>query len=188
MNQFNLSKTRRTALKLGFGALFLAAGLSACGETPSLSNQDIYEAEQSLDAVFYLVRHAEKELDGEDPALSDAGYARADALAGVLGDVTFAAIYSTDTRRTRETAAPSLAATGLTLKLYDGRALIEFAQSLSEAQGNYLIVGHSNTTPQLAEALGGEGGDPITEATEYDRLYVLTRTGGVTVTELRRYP
>jgi len=145
VNQFNLSKTRRTALKLGFGALFLAAGLSACAEKSSLSNQDVYEAEQSLDAVFYLVRHAEKELDGDDPALSDAGYARADALAAV-------------------------------------------PQSLSEAQGNYLIVGHSNTTPQLAEALGGEGGDPITEANEYDRLYVLTRTGGVTVTELRRYP
>jgi len=37
--------------------------------------------------------------------------------------------------------------------------------------GTHLVVGHSNTTPPLTELLGGEGGEPIVEATEYDRLY-----------------
>jgi len=100
VSAYKAQLSRKRVLKLGVAALFLAAGLSACEEKPSISNQDVYEVEQNLDAVFYLVRHAEKELDGDDPALSDAGYARADALAGVLRDVTLAAIYSTDTRRT----------------------------------------------------------------------------------------
>ena len=139
-------------------------------------------------AVFYLVRHAEKELEGEDPALSAQGYMRADELAHVLRDVTFDGIFSTDTRRTRDTAAPTLAKSNLDLSLYNGRALSAFAQELSDAEGNYLIVGHSNTTPDLVTALGGEGGDPINEADEYDRLYVLTREDGVVVTQLQRYP
>ena len=41
-----------------------------------------------------------------------------------------------------------------------------------------LVVGHSNTTPQLAELLGAEPGDPIVEKTEYDRLYVINLDTG----------
>ena len=134
------------------------------------------------------MRHAEKELEGDDPALSKAGYERANQLAVILRDVEFSTIYSSDTRRTRDTAAPTADAANLDIKIYNPRALTDFAKEFSNKTGNYLIVGHSNTTPQLAEALGGDGGAPIVEETEYDRLYVLTRTDGVVVTDLRRYP
>ena len=40
------------------------------------------------------------------------------------------------------------------------------------------MVGHSNTTPALVEALGGDPGSPI-ESLEYDRLYMVTFEGGV---------
>ena len=50
------------------------------------------------------------------------------------------------------------------------------------------MVGHSNTTPQLAELLGADPGEPIVEANEYDRLYVIQRKDGVTVSdEIRRF-
>ncbi len=161
-----------------------STGLTACQAV----NPAKEKAATSKTAVFYLVRHAEKELEGEDPALSAQGYIRAQELARVLQNVSFDGIYSTDTRRTRDTAAPTLANTHLNISLYNGRALSAFAQELSDAQGNYLIVGHSNTTPDLVTALGGEGGEPINEADEYDRLYVLTRKDGVVVTQLQRYP
>ena len=180
-------RSRRALLSFGLAVSF-AVLTASCGKGASDLNDISASDPQPVTATFYLVRHAEKELIGDDPALSDAGYARAQALSEELRGVKLDGIYSTDTRRTRDTAAPTLARTNLSLQIYDGRALSEFAQQLSSVKGNYLIVGHSNTTPQLAEALGGEGGDPIVEANEYDRLYVLRRSGGGVVTELRRFP
>ena len=49
-----------------------------------------------------------------------------------------------------------------------------------------MVLGHSNTTPQLAEALGGDPSTPIEEM-EYDRLYVLTLTSTGTSTVLLRF-
>lgn len=166
--------------------MVLSVGLWSC-ETRTTDTQVITAADKTA-ATFYLVRHAEKELEGDDPALSEAGYARAEALSETLRGVKLSGIYSTDTRRTRDTAAPMAAFSGLSVQIYDGRDLVGFARLLSDVSGHFLIVGHSNTTPDLANALGGEGGDPIVEADEYDRLYVLTRAGGVVTTELRRYP
>ncbi len=49
------------------------------------------------------------------------------------------------------------------------------------------MAGHSNTTPQLVEALGGDPGEPIDENNEFDRLYqvVIGADGSVTTTLLR---
>jgi len=52
--------------------------------------------------------------------------------------------------------------------------------------GRHLVLGHSNTTPQLVEALGGEPGAPIEEM-EYDRLYIVTLMDGRTSTVLLRF-
>ena len=54
--------------------------------------------------------------------------------------------------------------------------------------GIFVIVGHSNTTPQLAALLGGEAGEPIVEMGENDRLYILRETerGGIETT-ISRY-
>lgn len=182
-------KSQPRRIVMARGAALLACGLlTACGNNLNAKSDYVSADAEPAPATFYLVRHAEKKLTGDDPELSSAGYARAKALASTLSGAKLDGIYSTDTRRTRDTAAPTLAQTGLSLQLYDGRALTEFANELLTLEGNYLVVGHSNTTPQLAEALGGEGGDPIVEADEYDRLYVLTRSGGVIITELRRFP
>lgn len=178
--------SRKAVLRGALAFAFAATALSGCSKSAPISEagqEQVVEA-----AAFYLVRHAEKELEGDDPALSEAGYERANELAAILRDIEFDGIYSSDTRRTRDTAAPTADAAKLDIKIYNPRALTDFAQEFSDKAGNYLIVGHSNTTPQLAEALGGEGGAPIIEETEYDRLYVLTRTDGVVVTDLRRYP
>jgi len=56
------------------------------------------------------------------------------------------------------------------VKLYDPRDLEGFAKRLLAENGHILVVGHSNTTPPLSALLGGPEGEPIVEATEYDRL------------------
>jgi probable phosphoglycerate mutase len=130
-------------------------------------------SKQELLEVF-LVRHGEKVDHSRDPELSSAGYVRAATLAQLLRSVELDHIHSTDYIRTRKTAEPSAATTGLEIELYDPSDLKGFVAELKHSGGRHLVVGHSNTTPALVELLGGESGPEINEATEYDRLYMVT--------------
>lgn len=176
--------TRRSALKILTLGLFWVP-LLACQNNASRDTSD-----PSV-TTFYLVRHAEKILNEKDPALTKAGTERAHALAERLSEIKLTQIYSTDTKRTRDTAKPTAKAQGLEITLYDGSDLNAFANSLDTARGHILIVGHSNTTPDLVGALGGVPGDPIIEATEYDRFYRVSRvrsgTGYSVTTKLERF-
>jgi broad specificity phosphatase PhoE len=179
-----------------FGFLsFLLLGLPGPG---ALEAQD--------ETVIFLVRHAERADDvpdhpgaagepdtamnprmmAEDPPLSEAGRERASLLATVLRDAGLTHIHSTDYRRTRETAQPSCETTGLELSIYDASDLETFAENLLSIPGTHLVVGHSNTTPELVRALGGAPGPPI-ESLEYDRLYMVIVKGSSTRTVLLRF-
>lgn len=171
--------------------LLLSVLLLAPGQPEKLGAQE--------GTVFFLVRHAERADDGpadpamvtdphlaQDPPLSEGGQARARLLASMLRDAGLTHIHSTSYRRTLETAAPTAEATGLTVEPYDASDLEAFSRRLRETPGRHLIVGHSNTTPALVRALGGDPGEPI-EPLEYDRLYVLTLEGDAVLTVLLRF-
>jgi phosphohistidine phosphatase SixA len=144
-------------------------------------------AAQSDATVVYLVRHAERAEDGtNDPPISDAGRARATLLAEMFRDAGITHVHSTDYKRTRSTATPAAHEVGLDLELYDPRDLPGFAAELRSTPGRHLVLGHSNTTPGLVEALGGDPGEPIDEM-EYDRLYVVTLTSDGASTVLIRF-
>ncbi len=181
-----MSYSRKTFLVSCLALAVSTTLLVGCGKTEAPVKAEVAEIAE-VEATYYLVRHAEKELTGKDPDLSSAGYARAQALAVRLKGIKLDGIYSTNTTRTRDTAAQVLDDNDVLMMIYDGRALEDFAKEMLTKEGNYLIVGHSNTTGELATALGGDGGEPIVEATEYDRFYIVRRTGDVIVTELQRY-
>ncbi len=139
------------------------------------------------ESVFFLVRHAEKVDESEDSPLTDHGRRRAEALRSTLRDSGIEAIYSSDFVRTRDTAHPLAEELGMELILYDQNRLDDLARKLLDSPGRYLIVGHSNTTPVLAELLGGEPGAEIS-SDEYDRLYMLVhRPGAGTSTVVLRF-
>ena len=139
------------------------------------------------ETLIFLVRHAERAEDGtNDPHISPEGQARADLLASLLGEAGLTHIHSTDYSRTRETVAPLAARTGLPVEIYDAGDLEAFANRLRATPGRHLAVGHSNTTPDLAEALGGDAGSPI-ESMEYDRLYLVVLGPGGARTVLLRF-
>ena len=178
------SQINKTGL-YGLIVSFFCFALVACsGHTHAPSTQ-----EQSINAPvqIYLVRHAEKTKDKTDPALTQAGQTRAELLADMLIDSGITHIHSSDYTRTRDTAAPLAQRLGLEVALYDPRDLEGMAKKLKAIEGRHLVVGHSNTTPPLTDLLGGEGGSPIVEATEYDRLYYVTiaANGEVRTTLLR---
>ena len=139
------------------------------------------------DATYYLVRHAEKTTEKPDPALTEEGQERAQDLADRLSDIPLTAIYSSDYKRTRDTTAPISGRQGLDVIIYDPRDLEGFAKNLSSQKGHILVVGHSNTTPQLSGLLGGPEGEPIVEASEYDRFYVLQKRGDDVVGRIERF-
>ncbi len=103
-------------------------------------------------ATLYLVRHAEKEL-GDNPALTEQGKQRAERIAQILKYADVKAIYSTDYLRTNETAQPTAAIHGLMVRTYDPDKLATFAELILENNESAVIVGHSNTTPELTALL-----------------------------------
>jgi broad specificity phosphatase PhoE len=131
-------------------------------------------------SIVYLVRHAEKNA-GEDPQLTAIGQARAATLATILGRASVGAIYSTPTVRTMATAQPLARATGLTVQNYDPAAPKVLVAKIKSLNGAVLVVGHSNTLPELVRLFGGAPGADIAD-NEYDRLYQLiySPTGAVT--------
>lgn len=141
------------------------------------------------DLVVFVVRHAEKVADVDDPPLSEAGQARAAALADLLEQSGIGAVHSSDFRRTLETAAPLAGRLGLPVLLYDPAEPQALVDALLREGGRHLVVGHSNTAPELVERLGGDGGSAIEEGAEYDRLYLVMPPagGGPARTLLLRY-
>jgi phosphohistidine phosphatase SixA len=139
------------------------------------------------DVVVYLVRHAERAEDGtDDPPISQAGVERAELLAEMLKDAGITHVHSTDYKRTQQTGQPFIEASGIGVKSYDPRDLDGFAARLRATPGRHLVLGHSNTTPDLARALGGDPGNPIDEF-EYDRLYVVVIAADDVSTILLRF-
>lgn len=131
----------------------------------------------NADSTFYLVRHAEKQIDGtKNPHLTEQGHQRAQYLAQQLSLAKITKIYSTDYHRTQETAKPLSELLGISVEPYDPRKLEEFAESVKAETGNILIVGHSNTTPQLTALLSGEEVDEMDES-EYEDLYQVVLIG-----------
>ena len=127
-------------------------------------------------ATIYLIRHAEKETSDKsdsDPDLTPAGITRAKLAGQILSEIQFTTIYSTDYSRTRQTAEfITLNQPNQEIIYYDPRKLAKFAEMLKTqpADGVFLVVGHSNTTPQLAQMLSNQ---PIAamDESEYHHLF-----------------
>jgi broad specificity phosphatase PhoE len=123
-------------------------------------------------SAIYLVRHSEKAAVGKDPELTPHGHTRARNIAAILHRAGITAIFSTPTTRTQQTAAPLAQRTGLTVQLYDPLAPLALVEKVRSLTGAVLVVGHSNTLPELVRLFGGAPGTDIADD-EFDRLYQL---------------
>jgi broad specificity phosphatase PhoE len=132
--------------------------------------------------TYYLIRHAEKDLSdmsNQNPHLTGTGMQRAQNWAKILKNIHFDAIYSTNYHRTLETAEPIAKALNLDITLYSPNDL-KLKPFMRETNGQtVLIVGHSNTTPMLSNALIKENKYNQIPETTYGNLYIvnLNKTG-----------
>lgn len=122
-------------------------------------------------ATVYLTRHYEK-APGQDPALTERGKARAHALAEYLSDKKIEKVYSTNYQRTLQTGEPVAKQNAIEVIRYAPDELQAMAKIARKSQQNILIVGHSNTTPELISQLGGPN-VTISES-DYGTLYEIT--------------
>lgn len=120
---------------------------------------------------LFLVRHAEKAATKPDPELSACGQQQAKALAILLKDVALPQLFHTPYQRTSMTAQ-ALAQPDRRLQSYDPVKLAAFANQLKQSQQSAVVVGHSNTTPELATLLSGQQIASMAE-TEYGVIYQL---------------
>jgi broad specificity phosphatase PhoE len=102
------------------------------------------------------MRHLDVPTGQQDPDLTDAGRARAERLAAELAPRRPAAIYVSTYKRTRQSAEPLAARLGLTPIVYDPADTPALVARVRAGPTPALIVGHSNTVPDIVAQLGGE--------------------------------
>ncbi len=119
-----------------------------------------------------LVRHAEKESAGDDPGLTEQGRNRARILERALRSLDVDAVYTSEYRRNAATAAPLCEARGLERRQVSARDTSGLVAKLRAEHGGQtvVVVGHSNTIPQILRMLGVTH---AIEKAEYDDLYVV---------------
>lgn len=122
--------------------------------------------------MIYVVRHGEKATGGKDPELSDPGKARAQNIATTLHRAGIGSIFSSTTTRTRQTAQALAQRISVDVQAYDPGAPKALVAKVKALNGVVLVVGHSNTVPELVRLFGGAPGADIAD-NEYDRLYQL---------------
>ena len=128
----------------------------------------------SAQPVVVIVRHAEKATNGgKDPELSSAGRARADALARILKDSGITAIFTSEFKRTQETAAPTATSARVAPTVVAAKDTAALVAKLHQLNGNALVVGHGDTIPNIIKALGINV--PInTPDADYSELLIVT--------------
>lgn len=147
------------------------------------------EEEFKVTTVF-LVRHAEKaDAPKEDPPLSEKGKLRSQELARMLEGSGVKAIYTSQYLRTKQTAEPlakqkGLPITAISLKMSTSnprevseQSIAEITAKIYEHAGDAaLVIGHSNTVPDVIRKLGGDVVPKIDE-TKFDDLFIVTVYG-----------
>ena len=138
-----------------------------------------FELQATTTVIF--VSHAEKALaPADNPGLSEAGKVRAAELARqlVVADVVAGvdAIYSTSYRHTEETALPVANALNIPIRHYDASNVTSIMDDIVKAHKGkiVLVVGHSNTVPEMIGNMGASKNVPEIDDSEYDNIYVVS--------------
>lgn len=147
--------------------LAAALALAACAT---------FGTDRAGEDAFYVMRHLHKAA-GQDPGLTEEGTRCAVRLADQLGRSGIRAVFASATRRARETAAPVAARLGVVPQEYDPRDTAGLVARVQAEQGSVLVVGHSNTVPEIVERLGGARPADLADD-RYGELWRVARAGG----------
>ncbi len=105
---------------------------------------------------IYVMRHLNTPKGVTNPDLTAEGQATAEALASWLSRDPPRVIFVSNTKRSMQTAAPTAKRFGVTPTVYDPSETAALLKSVLAESGTVLVVGHSNTVPDIIAGLGGE--------------------------------
>jgi 2,3-bisphosphoglycerate-dependent phosphoglycerate mutase len=145
---------------------------------------------QDREVTIILVRHAEKaDATSPDPELSEAGKERAQRLVKKIGKYRPGAFYSTDYKRTRDTVTPLANKRKKEVKIYDARKPKELIDEIMKGKiKRYVVAGHSNTVPGLANLIAKKEMFKNLDDSEYTIIWLIRmKNGKVTKFELLDY-
>lgn len=138
-------------------------------------------------STFYFIRHAEKDRSNpsnQNPHLNEQGILRAQKWSKVFKNIPFNAIYSTDYNRTRETASPTSLKNNLEPIIYNPKT-VDISKLLSDNIGkNVLIVGHSNTIPNLVNTILKKNTYKDINDSNNANLYIVTINNNIVTSKL----
>lgn len=132
-------------------ALGLLFALAACATTAAPHAQP----------DFYVMRHLHTPAGVTDPDLTSEGVSHAGAVSDWFRRDPPNAIYVSSAKRARQTAEPLARRLKLTPKIYEPRDTPALLALVKQESGTVLIVGHSNTVPDIIEGLGGKRPAPL---------------------------
>ncbi len=121
-------------------------------------NTDKEGDKEPVISTFYFIRHAEKDRtdpENKDPELNQDGLNRAIRWAEVFDPIELNAIYSTNYERTSMTAAPTSVKKDIDITYYDAKTIDMDSFKMKNKGLSVLVVGHSNTTPNLVNKVLG---------------------------------
>ena len=126
--------------------------------------------------VYYLIRHAEKNRSTKDknPDLTEVGLKRAVNWSEIFDNVSFDKIYSSDYKRTQQTALPTAKSKGLEVLSYDTEHLYNDTFKEQTKNQTVLVVGHSNTTPAFVNAIIGKQEHSQIDDSDNGKLFIVT--------------
>ena len=125
--------------------------------------------------TIVVVRHADKIDNTDDAVLSPTGEARAQRLAHVLKDLGISAIYTTQFKRTIQTATPLANLLKIKLLAYEQTDVDGIVKEIQREHSKevVMVVGHRSTVPRILKQFGAN--EPVAlGSSEYDSLFVLT--------------
>jgi phosphohistidine phosphatase SixA len=167
--------------------LVLAAALCAPLFLPTGAAQTGSTVDDFKATAVILLRHAEKaDAPREDPPLNEAGTARAQKLAALLAGAGIKAIYTSQFLRTRQTAEPLARQSGVSIapltiqskqsnpREVSEQSIRQIVDKIMERPGETaLVVGHSNSVPDVIRMLGGDM-VPVIDEKRFDDLFIVT--------------
>lgn len=143
---------------------------------------------QQNTTTYYFIRHAEKTDNSQNPDLSESGLDRAQLWNKIFSEVGFDEIYSTDYKRTIQTANPTATAKKIQIKPYNPKNITIESFKKETLGKKVLIVGHSNTTPNFVNQIINQKIYADIEDTVFGNLYIVTINGDSITYQLLKLP
>ena len=151
-------------------------------------SSDVYAQKRKITII--LVRHAEKDASdptSANPQLSAEGKKRAERFARLIKKYKPRRIYATNYLRAAQTAEPIANLRKIPVQTYDAGKLAELVTEITSFKKGrrIIVVGHSNTTPALANLLIKENKYKQMPDTEYGKIWIIRmKKGKVWVEEI----